>query len=176
MAFTPRYEPVVQLLSTNGDGTGTNDWSGDYSLTADEFYIQQQAADDDRAILVHRLLWQIQDTGRFDAEGFGAGAALSNGLTLEWRESDDTVIADLTPVPIISNAQFGLFAYDVDVATWGAGDEVLRCRWTLGKFLPGDGLQLQDGQKLVLTVNDNLSILVNAYCMAQGYSHSYNIR
>ena len=168
-------EPIVQLLSTNGDGTGTTDMAADYSddpgAGATDFTITDPA---DRDLYISRLIVYLVDGVNIDADGFGTGAALTNGVVLSIKDSADAVLATLTPAPIKTNAQWGQLAYDVDLKSWGTGNEVIAARWTFTKFLTDTGgstpLVLADGQKLAATVNDDLSGLVAFSITAEGAS------
>ncbi len=157
----------VQHLSTNGDGTGTATLAGNYASAAETFELADQTGVAET--VVTRLIVFVQDTGVFDAEGFGALSVLTNGITLNVTDSSGTEIFDLTPTAITSNSMWGMYAYDVDVKPWGVGDEILLARWTFSKFIP-DGLVLTDGEKLVATVNDDLSGLGDFRLTAEGYT------
>ncbi len=156
--------PLVQLLSTNGDGTGTVDMAANLSDT--DFYI---AGDQGSPIIVHRLLVHLEDTGSIDASGFGNGSALTNGLRIDLESHDGTVLAPLTPETIKTNGEWGKYCYDVNVLTWGTGPEILLARWTLSKFTPG-GVVLDNGARLVVNVNDNLSALNTMHVTAEGHT------
>ena len=159
------FIPMVQPLSSNGDGTGTADLAGNHLATPAEFYITSPTS---VSIFVARVLVYVQDSGTFDSDKFANGLVLANGITLEYREADDTVVSDLTPQPIMTNGHWGKYAYDVQVHTYGQGDEYLGSRWTFAKFVDG-GLDLRSGRKLVATINDDLSE-VNAFTLiAQGW-------
>ena len=160
--------PFVQLLSTNGDGTGTTEITGDYIGAAETFELHGSTAVGD-ATIVERIMIFVEDTGIFGMEIYGAGSALTNGLTLDVTDSAGSSIIDLTPVPIKSNGQWGAYCYDVRVDTWGVGDEALQARWTFTKFTNGAGIWLDDGAKLVLTANDTLTGLVSHRVTCQGF-------
>ena len=55
------------------------------------------------------------------------------------------------------------------VDTFGVGDEAMQARWTFTKFTNGAGIWLNNGSKLVCTVNDDLDDLVAHRITCQGY-------
>ena len=169
--MTQRVTPLVQLLSTNGDGTGSTSATGDYS-TPDDFYIQQAGAG---AYVIERLIFSIEDTN-MEATTFGALTALTTGVAIQWRDTDDASYATLTPTNIKTNADFGKLAYDLSVASYKpAGSpttSVLLCRFTLSKFIPG-GLRLENGDYLVATMNDNHTGLDSFTITAEGWIDDY---
>lgn len=166
------YEPddnataLFRFLDTNGDGTGTKNANGNYSVTADDFFIQPAAGE---VFVLNRLIVELRDSQGIQAEEYGnLGSALSNGINIKVTDSSDVEILDLTDgLPVTTNAAWGRMSYDVDVKSWGAGDEVLLCRWTFGAS--GRPLILKDQQKFKVTLNDNLTGLVAHYFMVQGY-------
>jgi hypothetical protein len=159
---------LVQLLDTNGDGTGITDAVGTYAGAADEFYIEAPAG---VTLEIHRLIVTVRDTGAFDAEQYGNAAALTNGITLEHRDSDDNTVATFTPDPILTNTDWGTYCFDVDVKTWGIGDEVMLARLTFTKF--GSAVTLTPGERLVVTVNDDLDDLVSHRFVVEGQTGDY---
>ena len=182
MTDTPHWNdlvgivPFVQLLSTNGDGTGTTEITGTYASAAETFELEGPTADNTHTV-VERIMVYVQDTGIFDMEDYGATAApLTNGITIDVMNSSDSSIVDLTPVPIKSNGQWGAYCYDVRVDTWGVGDEALQARWTFTKFTAGAGIWLNAGEKLVLTANDDFDDLVSQRVTCQGYRRGPGIQ
>ena len=95
-------------------------------------------------------------------------AALVRRVDLAVTDSAGNVLVQLTPSPVKTSGDWAALCYDVAVATWGTGDEFLTARWTFAKFVSG-GLALNDGSKLVCTVNDDMRGLVSHRITAQGY-------
>ncbi len=153
-----------RFLDTNGDGTGTKNAVGNYSSTATPFYIQPAA---NQTFYLARMLITVRDSGAFDAEEYGNGIALTNGITVTIHHDEHGELYDLTDgEPIKSNTDWGTRCYDVDVKTWGTGDEVLLGRWTFEKA--GEPLVLNAPRSLRVNLNDNLSGLVGHYFVVQG--------
>jgi hypothetical protein len=158
--------PISQYMDTTGDGTGTYEANGDYSGAAEEFlYVAA------RPVEIHRMVVTIEDTVGMQAEEYGnLGAALTNGVVVEIRDENDNVLVVLTGQdPVHTNAEWGSHCYDVDLKTWGSGDELLLVRWTFEK--KGEPVQLDTGQKLVVRLNDNFTGLLQHRFFAQGIYH-----
>ena len=158
-------------------GDGTNyDCNVDGSVTAVPFYIQAPADED---YYITRLMWYFSDTNNWSANNFADFAApLTNGLMFAVQEADDTVTLDFTDVePIKSNKQFHAMFYDADPVSYGAGDDSLVGRWTFTKDFGGEPLKLKGGdgtvgQKLVLTVQDNLTLATAFHVKVRGFKAS----
>lgn len=154
---------LFRYLDTLGDGTGVKQVIGNY-VTEEEFYIQ---APIDTTYKLHRLIAYIEDFGTFDSGGYGNGSALTNGITLKVLDSDDSVLLDLTDgIAVKQNGHWAKLCYDADHKSYGTGNEYLAVRWTFDKA--GEAIILLAGQRLVLTVNDDLSGLVEHTFLVQG--------
>ena len=239
---------ISRFLDTVGDGSGTKNANGDYSLIGDEFFIKPPA---DQVFRIARIIITVEDTAGFTAAKYGALAALVSGITIKLMDDDSlTSVADeeitsdhdawvafanellnvgsvvvepsgggtaytegtdytidyqtgrimvlstgtmadatafdcdydhgatvdLTDgVPVKTNAQYGGLCYDVDVKSWGSGDELLTARLTFTKF--GQYIRL-DGAvngRLVVTVNDDLDGLISHRFLAQGFVEDEDI-
>lgn len=165
MAYGPE-DAFYRFLDTNGDGTGTQNAVGDYSVTPDEFYFQPTHDTD-----LYRLIIHIEDTTGFQAQDYGnITSGLTNGYSLLVKDTAESTLLNLCDgQPIQTNAEIGRYCYDVDVKTWGAGNEVLQARWTFEKA--GRPLYLSAGDRLSITFNDDLTGLIEHYFMIQGYRH-----
>ncbi len=158
--------PFVQLLSTVGDGTGTTDMVGDYSSVDGVFSVAGGAGDD--AITIARLLIFVQDAGVFDAERYGNGIVLTNGIDLAVKDAAGTsTVVQLTPAPIKTSGDLSALAYDTQFVSVGTGDKYSTTRWTFSKFA-SPGLVLNKGQQLVATLSDDFTGLVHHRMTVQG--------
>jgi hypothetical protein len=158
--------PIIfaRYLDTNGDGTGIKLATGNYSSAAEQFYLQ-------------RLIVYIEDalSGQLDPDEYGAVATLTNGILVQVRDSSETVITDYTDgIPIKSNGQWQRVCFEVTSLS-GASNASLAARWQFNEFVPkgyeyeGETpLVLTGGEKLVVTVNDDLTGLISHTFMAQG--------
>lgn len=156
---------VYKFLDTAGNGTGTKNAVGDYSSSPGTFYYQP-----DTPTRIHRLVIHIEDTTGMQAQEYGnLGGALSAGYSLIVQNDLQQTQVDLCDgVPIKTNAGIGRYCYDVDLKSWGAGNEMLQARWTFSRA--GYPLYLYKDWRLSITFNDNLSGLLEHYFMIQGYA------
>lgn len=160
--------PLSRFLDTVGNGTGTKSATGDYSLGAQDFLIAPGAG---QVYSIQRLVVAIED-GAAIADGgvYGAlGAALTNGILVAVKDASLTLF-DLTDgVPITTNhAWLARCASRVD--GFGTGNGLLVVTWDFAAA----GAQLRlvgdDGEKLVVTLEDDFSGLVSHTFVAQGFS------
>lgn len=162
----PPMKSLARYLDFNGDGTGGKNANGNYASAADILYIQPPAG---YTFHIARMIVEIEDTGVMRAEYYGStNGALTNGIQV--REQDDSgTINDLTDgVPIKTNAGWGSQCYDVDVKSWGAGNEVLLVRWTFAASGAPIVLDGANNERLEVVLNDDLSGLVEHRFMVQG--------
>lgn len=159
---------LYRYLDTNGDGTGTKNANGDYSSAEEIFYIQPPA---NQRYELHRIIITLEDTSGFSAQEYGnLGAALTNGIEIKSR-NNDVVTCDITAgIPIKTNAQWAALAFDVDLKSWGAGNELLTARLTFEKA--GEPIVIcgNIGGRLEVSLNDDFSGLITQYFMVQGYT------
>jgi len=157
-----------RTLDTVGNGSGTKNAIGDYSGGGLEtFFIAPPAT---QTFLITRFLPQVVDAGSFDAASWGNGITLANGVKVAVvRGSTDEI--DLTDANTLkTNADWGRVCFDVFVSTWGVGNEYLHARWSFFKGgVPGLYLHGAHSDKLVVTLNDDMSDLVAQYFAVQGH-------
>ena len=154
---------LYQYLSSNGDGTGTVELTGNYSAAAAEFYIQ----DANRYLRLERMIVYVEDSGSIDSGVYGNGINLTNGIKLEYRESDDTLIHDIMGgLPVFTNAEWQGKCHDITLSTWGSGNQGYSVRWTFAKS--GNPIILAPGQKLSLILEDNFTGLEKHRFQVQG--------
>lgn len=152
---------VWQFADTNGDETGTVDALGDYSSAPTYFYIQPPAGE---SYYLNRMMIQYTDQGSFDANLYGNGIALTNGISIDIKRGGPTgtLIKSLTTrKPIKRNADWPRFCFDTNVLPWGSGPEILVARWTISKVGKKVRINGDDQQCLVFTLNDNFTPLID---------------
>lgn len=159
--------PFIQLFSTNGDGTGTTVATGNYASAAETFEVANPSSVATTTIV--RMFVTIGDSGSFDAEKYGNGVTLTNGVTLSVVDSSDNLIVDLSPDPIKSNVGWAKYCYDAEVKSWGTGEDFLVARLSFNRFVLPNGVELTDGEKMVVTLNDDFSGLTDHVFLAQGF-------
>ena len=136
--------------------------TGDYSGATTSFTI---APPGDDVWLIYRLLVHIQDSGTFDAEKYGNGITLTNGIEVKiYRDGVERL--DLTDgVPVLDNSHWARLCYDFKVLSEGNGDEVGGVRWTFSEPLGLDG---SENDELRIELNDNFTGLTSHAFLAQG--------
>ena len=157
--------PFFRFVDSVGDGTGSKTMNVDGSVTPQVFKLAPLAG---QRLRLERGIFFLEDAGNFTAAGFGAGAALATGVSIEVREaSDDSVRVDLTSgVLIKGNAGFSRYCHDVNYFQFGAGDNFLSARWTWSKA--GAPLPIGGDGYLAVTISDDLTGLVDFTLAVQG--------
>ena len=117
------------------------------------------------------MIVKIQDTGSFDTEKYGNGLTLTKGLRLYHRNGDGSLVAELTAKPILTNSDWSVHCYDVQVLAFGKGDEVLAIRWTFDKTGEPVKLDGDKGDYLEMVLNDNFTGLNEHYFCVQGHTN-----
>ena len=159
----------VWLNQTGSGGDGQSQMNVNGSVTPVTFYYKPAAG---TVFRVARLIMSMQDTSGFSAGEYGnLGSALSTGCDL--KHVDDTgTITDFTGnYGIYTNADWGFYCYDVDLKTWGVGDEFLMARMTftkMGQYIRLDGDDANNGL-IEFVVNDDLTGLTDHRILLQGY-------
>ena len=165
-AIHPRHI-IAQYLDTNGDGTGAKNAIGNYSDATgsgvENFFYESKGY-----CHIHRMIVAIEDNTNMWASRYGGGPTLTNGILVKVIDADGlTEIKDLTNfVPIKTNARWGALCYDVDLKTWGTGNELLLARWSFDRA--GSPIRLEPGMSLRVILNDDFSILNDHRFMVQG--------
>jgi len=155
---------ISRYLDTVGDGSGTKNANGDYSGAEEIFFIAPPAGS---TYDIARLIISAYDTTGMQAQEYGnLATALDPGIVVRVSNGDG-VINDLTDgVPIKTNAEWGALCYDVDVKSWGSGNELLVVRWTFAKS--GIDVHLGSSEKLEVVLNDDFEGLLSHRFMVQG--------
>lgn len=154
--------PINAYLRESG---GSGDMTVDGSETPVTFFYENA----DRVLSVHRMLGLIQDVGAFAAAGYGALSALSNGIGFDYVKETGERIDLLAGRPIVTNAGWGAMCYDVQYLEFGNGssDNYILVRWTFTNS--GTEIVLDDGDRLEMIINDDLSGLVHHRWQIQGH-------
>jgi len=155
-----------RYLDTNGDGTGTKAAIGNYAGAAESFYIEPGDGYD---FVISRMLVTIQDSGVMNADDYGFGGALTNGVAVRHLDVDQGVKRDLLDgLPIKSHAMWGQVCYDMQETSFGTGDKFVQVRWTFSKS--GIPIVLKTGERLEVLLNDDLTKLTGHTFVVQGYA------
>ncbi len=171
MPGIPVEKKLYKYLSADGTGNGpiaNIDMSQVVAtnLAPVQFYIQPPVGE---SWYLHRMIISYKDNSGFSADEWGStGSILTNGLSVSVNSGDagEDVILELTGNPdlqIQTNAAWGVMFYDVDLKTWGPGNEFIVGRWSFFKDdFSSDGHNglVIDGskkQRLAMTLRDDMT-------------------
>ncbi len=160
--------PFIRYLDIVGDGTGTKQAAVDYSGGAEEFFIAPPSGDD---FVIQQFAMVIADTGSFDGDFFAATAGLlSIGLAIAVTDAVPVVQINLLDgIPIKRNSEiFNIFSRVV-LNDLGSGRKILHAVIDFDSM--GFPLELDGGinDRLMVTLNDDFSLLDDFYFVARGY-------
>lgn len=133
-----------------GAFNGNIDCTGDYSVTPASFRTNISSEWE-----CHRVIVQIQDSGTFDADLYGNGVELTNGIRIYHKDASGTILEELTAFPILSNGDWEGHCFDYNYLDIGNGDNVGAVRWTFQKH--GKPIFIDDGEYMEIYLNDNFS-------------------
>lgn len=145
---------LFKALSSNGDGTGTVNAIGDYSVTPLNL---KYTGEIDKVGLINRMIVQIVDGNGFSVSNYGALPALTNGVVVSVKDANDNVINSLTAYPVLSNGDWGAQCYDAQYQSYGVGDDTLLVRWTFGNSGKPLEIDFRKGEYLDVELNDNFT-------------------
>ncbi len=116
--------------------------------------------------IISRVVFHMVDGGMTWAE-FGGITALSNGVLVRARDSNDDVLLDfMDGAALTSNSMFAHLAGVDAFLSVEAQDDAFSVRWSL--FKTGYVPYLTAGQYLELLVQDNLSAITHFQAILQG--------
>jgi hypothetical protein len=166
-------EPIFRHLTDDGlAGDGTNFLANvNGSVTPVPFWYGPASTE---RTAVHRLIVEIEDNATITADNYGGVSALTNGITvkvIQGNESTGVVVTDLLDGdPIKNHVNWAAHCYDVTEHTYGSGNNFVVVRWTFAKSGRPLILDGRINEKLVVTVNDDLSTLVDHQFQIQGHT------
>jgi len=165
--YGPVPTPIYRYLDTNGNGTGTKNAIGDYSVAATSFFIQPAAGEIFR---LQRMIVNVHDSQKLKAEEYGNLTALPRGIIVRISDSSG-VIQELTDgIPIKTNGEWGALCFDAELYSAAAGNgDYLRVRWTFANAGYPIRLDGNNGEKLEVVLNDDFTGIVHQYFHVQGY-------
>jgi len=160
----PDAERIDQFLSSVGDGSGTVNANGNYSIASDDFFIAPPAGE---KYVITRMIPLLEDNSSFRAEYYTGSGALAVGVDL--IKSVGGVETSLTPIKIKTISGFAGYCHDISRIDFGAGNDFITLRWTFA--LAGATLVLDGAtsDKLIIRLADDLSALVTHRFLVQGY-------
>ena len=138
---------------------------GNYAAAPEEFVYAPAGR---QVAYIYRMIIFVQDGGTFDSGDYGNGITLTNGIKIEIKDADGTIM-DLTDGhPIVVNPDWARLCYDVRVDSYGSGDQAMSVRWTFSNSGAPIRLDAGKGQYLAVVLNDNFSALIDQRFSIQG--------
>ena len=148
-----------QLFSTGGDGTGDTN----QAALAAKYSVVAPAG---KVIFIERLCFHMMNA-TIRLNNYLGLTALTNGIKIYARDSDDSLLHDFTPHAITVGGHYSMIA-GTDIPTeFEAGDDTFSVRWTLAKA--GHPLKLTAGQYMEIDIRDSLASMTEQHCQAQGW-------
>lgn len=157
-------DSIYQLLSTNGDGTGTVSMNVNGSSTSVKFYIQPPLTE---KYVLKRMNVEAID-GNFNNALLYGTLTLANGMDI-YIENDSGLIKRYTDQFKIKRAHDWALLAGVDsVNIGGAVSDPLLVRWTFVRGCSDIILNGSNTERLVVEVPDNMTGLDDQLIMVQG--------
>lgn len=119
---------------------------------------------------INRLCLHISDATAFSSTGYGAVPALANGVTLGAYDASDNLLVDLFGGhPLNGNEDYTAVATNPQPLDFGAGSVLNMAVHFHFDEQYGVMLDLEEGEYLKFTVNDDLTGLTDHHIMASGF-------
>lgn len=158
--------PLLRFLDTNGDGTGTTDAIGNYSVTPATFFVQPPAG---YKFILTELQIHLSDGGTFGSTVYGSlGAALTNGFSLLGKRNGVTILDLMSGVPVKNNDQLTHLTSRVNLISWAAVNNSLNITFSALDFDTPFILSAAAVDTLEVTLNDDFTGLVDHTFIVRG--------
>ena len=163
----PQPEYLCRHLREIGGSADANlDYSGG-GLGLTKFYLAPAPGEVYR---IARMLVFVEDTKIIAAQYGNISGGLAVGVKLTVEDSIGTVLNDFMDGGAVNNsAEWAEYCYDAELKAWGTGNEFLTVRWTFTKGGVYIRLVGDDDERLVITLNDDLTGLDSHEFIVQGY-------
>ena len=161
----PRASELIFKFLRNA--ASSIDMNVDGSSTSVEFYWQVPTG---RAVEIMRITIVMIDAAMGYTEFGGFASVLTNGLKVEVKDANNTTLIDFFDGETIkSNEDFDTLSGGNSIIHPAAGDDALDVRWMISRAIPGTrGLTMDSGDKISVTVQDDLTGLVKFHWLVQG--------
>ena len=154
--------PQKQLFFKRFENGGSADMNVNGSVTPVVFSVSPPAGE------VWRIAsWSlyVQDGGTFDAEKWGNGITMTNGLVPMVNYGGTSY--DLLDFPLINSGDLSSVSDGINHYAFGAGDEIITAEWSF--VANGQYLRLTENDAIQIVVNDDLTGLTKQYSLIKGY-------
>ena len=151
------------FLDAVGDLTGSIEQAVNGSITPVNFLY---TVPDGYVFYVSRIIISIQDTGKFDADKYGNGLTLTNGVIIGTLLDGGAVVNATTQLPIRANSDWASYAYDLTFHAEGVGDDIAVASYSFQE----DGLPLaiNGGNAFLMQIRDDLTGLTRQHARVAG--------
>lgn len=160
-------KPLVEHMTTNGDGTGTQNWIGNYSVTNDTAYYLPPVGDH---VVIHKLDVIITDGGTVNTNTYGALTALTNGIVMQLR--DDNGVVEVFADSVKTNGGWFDLTDDYKDFSLAGGDKHLKFSFYFAEGL-GEDMNLDNidstNPRFEIILRDDFTGLVEHYFIVHGY-------
>lgn len=164
-SYAPPARPLIRFLDTVGDGSGTKNAIGNYSVTPGVFFIQPATG---VKYVLTQFTFHYSDSGGFSGAVYGsAAAALTNGILLQ--ATVNGVTYDLLDGLTIKDNDGVLHAFSNSELTQYAGAGAsMTASFTAGLFETALVLNGTTNDKLFVTCRDDMTFLTDQYFTVRG--------
>ena len=151
------------FLDAVGDLTGSIEQAVNGSITPVNFLY---TVPDGYVFYVSRIIIAIQDTGKFDADKYGNGLTLTNGVVIGTLLDGGAVVNATAQLPIRANSDWASYAYDLTFHAEGVGDDIAVASYSFQE----DGLPLaiNGGNAFLMQIRDDLTGLTRQHARVAG--------
>lgn len=158
MAAPFRTAPLIRFADTVGDGSGSIDATGDYSVTPATLKIVPPS---NMIFVCQRFSIIIADAKAMDSGGYGSNGAnpLTNGCSFQLVRNGEVAIDFTNGENIKTNGEWAMYMDTIDLYDFGSGDvyfvghfDEAALQWP--RYLDG-----RAGDEFHFTVQDDLSHL-----------------
>lgn len=160
---------LYRYLDKVGDGTGATNANEDYSGFPEHF--KYTPGSDVKWAEIERIIVMIKDTGSYGAQKYGAGTALSGGITVKVVHKPENGGEEiLNTEPIQDNLDWSGLCFDGVFNSYSSTDHGVSARWTFSKA--GIPVEMLPGEKFIVEIDGDCSHLVKHTFQIQGVEHT----
>ncbi len=159
---------LYRFLDTNGDGTGTKDANGNYSVTPAKFFIRAPA---ETFLVLYTMTINVEDNVALTQAGYGGSVGpLTNGVNVYIaNENEVNVLSLVDGRPIKANPQWQRIAHDIRTIAYSGAANGLTISWEFQRT--GSPILLRPFSSLVVALSDDFSHLTDHAFLIAGHQH-----
>lgn len=155
--------PYFQFLSTNGDGTGTIQMTGNYSVTPGVFFAQAPAG---YTFVITHIHFIIGSSTNMNVEDYASIAGgLLNGMLWTYKKSD-VVYNAFGDYMLKRNGDYSAIS-STSLTNYAGTGQILTCEFDFPKTFT-ESLKLTGNDNFTITANDDLTTLLSHACALHG--------